>query len=200
MPKDKTGNLLVCFWGPSDCSNLFMQVIIYAALLFAFCSDSLASPGVEEKRFLVVEQARKSLGIREQSGHNDGPVVDEILASVNLEGSKAPWCAAFIVWVGDKAFGATLLNPYPRSAWSPTFLAKPTWDRQRKGTPLKPADVFGIWFNSMGRVAHVGLVEKNEGDWLVTIEGNTNGGGSRDGDGVYRRRRLSANVLGRGWL
>lgn len=199
MPKDKTGNLLVRFWDPPDRSNLFMQ-IIYAALLFAFCSDSLASPGVEEKRLLVVEQARKSLGIREQSGRNDGPVVDEILASVNLEGSKAPWCAAFIVWVGDKAFGATLLNPYPRSAWSPTFLTKPTWDRQRKGTPLKPADVFGIWFNSMGRVAHVGLVEKSEGDWLVTIEGNTNGGGSRDGDGVYRRRRLAANVLGRGWL
>jgi len=83
---------------------------------------------------------------------------------------------------------------------APVFVAKPTWDRQRRGVPLKPADVFGIWFNSMGRVAHVGLVEKNEGDWIVTIEGNTNGGGSRDGDGVYRRRRLSTNVLGRGWL
>jgi hypothetical protein len=176
-----------------------MQVV-YVALFLAFLSDSLASPGVEASRVLVVEQARKSIGIREKSGRNDGPVVDEILASVNLEGTKAPWCAAFIVWVGDKAFGSTLLNPYPRSAWSPTFLTKPTWDRQRKGTPLKPADVFGIWFNSMGRVAHVGLVEKSEGDWLVTIEGNTNGGGSRDGDGVYRRRRLAANVLGRGWL
>jgi hypothetical protein len=177
-----------------------MQVIIYVAILFAFVSDSLASPGVEASRVLVIEQARKSIGIRELSERNDGPMVDEILSSVNLEGSKAPWCAAFIVWVGDKAFGSTLLNPYPRSAWSPTFLAKPTWDRQRKGTPLKPADVFGIWFNSMGRVAHVGFVEKSEGDWLVTIEGNTNGGGSRDGDGVYRRRRLSTNVLGRGWL
>jgi hypothetical protein len=176
-----------------------MQVI-YAALLFAFCSDALASPGTEAQRILVVEQARRSLGIRELSGHNDGPLVDEILSSVGLEGTQAPWCAAFIVWVGDKAFGSTLFNPYPRSAWSPTFLNKPTWDRQRGGIPLKPADVFGIWFNSMGRVAHVGLVEKNEGDWLVTIEGNTNGGGSRDGDGVYRRRRLSTNVLGRGWL
>jgi len=176
-----------------------MQVI-YVALFIAFLSDSLASPGVEASRVLVIEQARKSIGIREKSGRNDGPVVDEILASVNLEGTKAPWCAAFIVWVGDKAFGSTLLNPYPRSAWSPIFLTKPTWDRQRKGTPLKPADVFGIWFHSMGRVAHVGFVEKNEGDWLVTIEGNTNGGGSRDGDGVYRRRRLAANVLGRGWL
>jgi len=174
--------------------------IVYVALFLAFLSDCLAGSGTEAQRILVVEQARRSLGIRELSGHNDGPLVDEILSSVGLEGTQAPWCAAFIVWVGDKAFGSTLFNPYPRSAWSPTFLNKPTWDRQRGGIPLKPADVFGIWFNSMGRVAHVGFVEKNEGDWLVTIEGNTNGGGSRDGDGVYRRRRLSSNVLGRGWL
>ena len=173
--------------------------IIYVAILFAFLSDSLACRGAEAQRVLVVEQARKAIGIREATGQNDGPVVDEILASVGLEGTKAPWCAAFIVWVGDKTF-SKILNPYPRSGWSPNFLVKPTWDRERGGRPLEPADVFGIWFNSMGRVAHVGLVEKNEGDWLVTIEGNTNGGGSRDGDGVYRRRRLSKNVLGRSWL
>lgn len=173
--------------------------IIYVALSFAFVSHALASPGTEAQRILVVNQARSSLGIRELSGHNDGPLVDEILSSVGLEGTQAPWCAAFIVWLGDKTFGS-VLNPYPRSGWSPTFLKNPTWNRQGRGVPLQPADVFGIWFNSMGRVAHVGLVEKNEGDWLVTIEGNTNGGGSRDGDGVYRRRRMAVNVLGRGWL
>ena len=132
--------------------------IAYVILFIAFLSDSLAGQGVEAQRLLVVEQARGALGIREATGRNDGPVVDEILASVGLEGTKAPWCAAFIVWVGDKTF-SKILNPYPRSGWSPLFLAKPTWDRQRGGIPLKPADVFGIWFNSMGRVAHVGLVE-----------------------------------------
>lgn len=176
-----------------------MQVA-YVALYLAFVSNCLASPGVEKARVLVVKQAERAIGIREATGRNDGALVDEILSSVKLSGTKAPWCAAFIVWVGDKAFGCTLFNPYPRTAWSPSFLVKPTWDRTRGGKPLQPADVFGIWFNSMGRVAHVGLVEKVEGDWLVTIEGNTNGGGSRDGDGVYRRRRLAANVLGKGWL
>jgi hypothetical protein len=175
-------------------------VQIKYALLIAFLAYPLVGWGATSPRELVLEQARQAIGIREATGRNDGPLVDEILSSVNLEGTKSPWCAAFIVWVGDKAFGSTLFNPYPRSAWSPVFLTKPTWDRQRKGTSLKPADVFGIWFNSMGRVAHVGLVEKSEGDWLVTIEGNTNGGGGRDGDGVYRRRRLATNVLGRGWL
>ena len=55
-----------------------MQVI-YVALFLAFLSDSLASPGIEAQRILVIEQARKSIGIRELSGRNDGPVVDEIL-------------------------------------------------------------------------------------------------------------------------
>ena len=169
------------------------------AIFIALFTYPLVGWGTAPSRELVIEQARQAIGIREATGRNDGSLVDQILSSVGLEGTKAPWCAAFVVWVGDKAFTRPL-NPYPRTAWSPIMLTRPTWDRQRRGVPLKPADVFGIWFNSMGRVAHVGLVEKNEGEWLVTIEGNTNGGGLRDGDGVYRRRRLASNVLGRGWL
>jgi hypothetical protein len=34
---------------------------------------------------------------------------------------------------------------------------------------------------------------------LDTIEGNTNGGGSREGDGVYQRTRRRHEVT-RGWL
>lgn len=177
-----------------------MQIAYVFALSLVLASPALLLGDQEGSRNRIVETARSQIGVKEDTGKNDGRMVDTYLASTGLAGSRAPWCAAFIVWVGDTAFGASIFNPYPRSAWSPSFLVKPTWDRQRRGTPLKPADVFGIWFNSMGRVAHVGIVERNEGDWLVTIEGNTNGGGSRDGDGVYRRRRMAVNVLGRDWL
>jgi len=162
-------------------------------------AHSNISLGDTDARHRVIETARKAIGTKEATGRNDGPVVDEILDSVGLKGTRAPWCAAFVVWVGDKTFTRPF-NPYPRTAWSPAMLYPPTWDRARRGTSLQPADVFGVWFNSMGRVAHTGLVEKSEGEWLLTIEGNTNGGGSRDGDGVYRRRRLATNVLGRSWL
>jgi hypothetical protein len=49
-------------------------------------------------------------------------------------------------------------------------------------------------------VGHTGLVEKVSGDFAITIEGNTNNGGSRDGDGVYRRRRLLSTLLAKDWL
>jgi hypothetical protein len=175
-----------------------MPIRYVFAITLALAHPDL-SLGDADARNRVVETARKVIGTTEATGQNDGPVVDEILDSVGLKGTRAPWCAAFVVWVGDKTFTRSF-NPYPRTAWSPAMLYRPTWNRTRRGTPLKSADVFGIWFNSMGRVAHTGLIEKSDGEWLLTIEGNTNGGGSRDGDGVYRRRRLATNVLGRSWL
>jgi len=145
----------------------------------------------------LMEVARNTIGLREGPG-NSGAVVDEILATVGLEGSRAPWCAAWVVYVGDKAFGKQA-NPFPRSAWSPAFVVKPTWDRGKGATP-GPADAFGIYFQSLRRVAHTGLIERIEGKMAVTIEGNTNDNGSRDGDGVYRKRRPLCTMLARSWL
>lgn len=145
-----------------------------------------------------MEFARSTLGIREKTGKNDGEEVDQILKSVGLEGSKAPWCAAFVVWVGDSALGRDS-NPYPRSAWSPDFVRNPQWNRGDGRVPL-PASTFGIYFSSLKRVGHTGLIEKVSGDFAITIEGNTNDGGSRDGDGVYRRRRVLDSLLAKDWL
>ncbi len=37
--------------------------------------------------------------------------------------------------------------------------------------------------------SHIGIVKESRGDKFVAIEGNTNGAGSRDGDGVYLKTR-----------
>jgi len=123
----------------------------------------------------LMEVARNTIGLREEPG-NSGAVVDEILATVGLEGSRAPWCAAWVVYVGDKAFGKKS-NPFPRSAWSPAFVVKPTWDRG-KGVSPGPADAFGIYFQSLRRVAHTGLIERIEGKMAVTIMAVERGMGS----------------------
>ena len=53
----------------------------------------------------------------------------------------------------------------------------------------RSGDVFGLYFPDKKRIAHVGFVDQWLGDWLITVEGNTNDPGSREGDGVYRKRR-----------
>ena len=43
-------------------------------------------------------------------------------------------------------------------------------------------------------IGHTGLVYDEDEAFIYTIEGNTGSGGSRDGDGVYRRKRLKKSV------
>jgi len=122
--------------------------------------------------------AKKELGVREATGNNDGKRVEEYLAVTGLKKGQ-PWCASFVSWVFAKV-GHT----QPRTAWSPSLFVKKV-----KTRAIKPANILGIWFPDLKRIAHVGLVEKQQGDWVISIEGNTNVPGGREGDGVYRKRR-----------
>jgi len=150
------------------------------------------------ERRAILEFAASTVGIREATGRNDGEEVEEILKAVGLQGSGAPWCAAYVVWVGDSSLGRDR-NPYPRSAWSPDFVRNPQWNRGRGRVP-PPASTFGVYFPSLKRIGHTGLIERVSGDFALTIEGNTNDGGSRDGDGVYRRRRILDSLVAKDWL
>ncbi|WP_406823935.1 peptidoglycan-binding protein [Pedobacter sp. KACC 23697] len=130
----------------------------------------------EGKKLLRI--AGKELGIRELTGNNDGPRVAAYLRYVNVPEGSA-WCAAFVSWVFSQGG-----YPAPRTAWSPAL-----FPLSKRTKEIRPAVVFGIYFTHLKRIAHCGLVEWRTGDWLITIEGNTNRAGSREGDGVYRKRR-----------
>ena len=131
----------------------------------------------------VVEIALKEVGVREATGNNDGARVEQYLASVGLH-RGAPWCAAFISWVFKQAGYSA-----PRTAWSPDL-----FPAKRRVTSAMPGVVFGIYFARLGRIGHCGIVESTRHDWVETIEGNTSGGGARDGDGVYRRCRHKRSI------
>lgn len=131
----------------------------------------------------IVAIARQEIGIREKTGQNDGKSVEGYLASVGLERGN-PWCAAFVCWV----FYRSGFNN-PRSGWSPALFSTNV-----KTFEIKEGNVLGIWFPNLKRIAHVGLVERQEGNWILSIEGNTNSAGSREGDGVYRKRRLKKSI------
>jgi len=131
-----------------------------------------------DTRSKLVLRAEKQIGIREATGHNDGIAVAEYLRSVGLNRPE-PWCAAFVCWVYQKEG----LNK-PRSGWSPDL-----FPASRLARSALPGDVIGIYFPNLKRIAHVGIVERIDGDFITTIEGNTNVYGSREGDGVYRKKR-----------
>lgn len=129
-------------------------------------------------RNTLIKIATSQLGIREATGNNDGTQVEAYLKATNLLKGN-PWCAAFVSWVFKQAGLAQ-----PRTAWSPTL-----FPLVRQTLTPQPADVLGIYSNELKRIAHAGLVEGRQNNWIISIEGNTNNDGSREGNGVYRKWR-----------
>lgn len=139
---------------------------------------------------LLTETYRNEIGIRELTGSNDGARVEIYLASVGL-GKGYAWCAAFVCWAHIQA-GIVA----PVSAWTPSlFTVKNTIYERGKNTYLyQEGDVFGLYFIEKKRIAHVGFIDGKDGNNFITVEGNTNEAGSREGDGVYRKRRNEKTI------
>jgi hypothetical protein len=169
---------------------------------FAQVASPAPNAGLSPRERIVAEGVRL-IGTVEATGRNDGSAVDRILASVGLAGSRAPWCAAANRYIYDQA---GLRTVGPRSAWSPDWVASPTWTRANGGKTPLPGDSWGIYFPSKKRIAHTGLVEK-WGRTVLTLEGNTSpdavagSAADRDGGGFFRKRRLASQIHSvRSWL
>jgi hypothetical protein len=107
-------------------------------------------------------------------------------------GKGNPWCAAFVSWChGQVGVGN------PRSAYAPSLFPVANLIYSRSGVNRRqaiPGDVFGIYFDTKKRIAHVGFIDGSKGDNYMTVEGNTNSAGSREGDGVYRKIRSRKTI------
>ena len=105
-----------------------------------------------------------------------------------------PWCAVFVSWVALKAGAAAL---FPRTASCDVAAA---WFKTRGLWSEYPKVGSQVFYGTARDLNHTGIVIDFDATVIVTVEGNTNDSGSREGDGVYRkvRRRRDANVVGYG--
>ena len=87
-------------------------------------------------------------------------------------------------------------NPFPKTAgvhnaWQLTGrlgLKRIRSDEARADKSLvRPGQVF--FLDHGGGLGHVGIIVGIEGESLITIEGNTNVAGGREGIGVFKRKR-----------
>jgi hypothetical protein len=163
-------------------------------------APSLVEEPKQTPRERVVSEAQGLIGLRETHGRNRSPVIDKmnLFANANL---GDPWCASFNAWI----YHLAEIPKFPKSAWSPSWVANPTWTRKAGGKNPLPGDPFGIYFANKGRVAHTGLIEK-WGDAVITLEGNTGPTGSigeadRNGEGSHKKRRLKSQIYSvRNWI
>lgn len=168
---------------------------IFCGCWFICCSLNSFSQitQLSGKRADVVALYHKQIGVREATNHNDGPKVEMYLRSVGLNKGYA-WCGAFVRWDFDSCHVKTTITGAASSCY---WKGHTVWfNHQWTGEP-QPGDVFTLWFNSLHRIGHTGFwdgwANKKEGT-VITCEGNANSGGSRDGDGVYRRIRQAGSM------
>lgn len=165
------------------------------------------SPLVE--RTLAVAAAE--VGVMEvPPGSNRGPRVDDYLESVGLDPSEDsyPWCAAFVYWSFKKAS----TQQGDKNPCVCTAGVMDHWNKAGKAgatrlttkaviddfSLLKPGLIFVI--DTGEGKGHMGIVEDFRDDRLITIEGNTNLPGDREGVGVFRRTSRKLSDINKGFI
>lgn len=155
--------------------------------------------------------ATSQVGVLEEPpGSNRGPQVDEYLKAVGLDPSTGsfPWCAAFIFWSFEKA-ALRVGTPNPVIC---TGGVLDHWNKAGHAgikrllrdevlddfSLVRPGLIFVI--STGGGNGHMGLVQDFRDDRLITIEGNTNLPGDREGVGVFLRTGRKLSDINKGFI
>jgi hypothetical protein len=153
----------------------------------------------------LIELARKEIGVSEVNGTNCGPRVDQYKSATWLDPKKGwPWCAAFICWLireglaetGTKE-SKTFKRPRTAGAWDFENWSREqgseTHTKKPHGNDIQAGDIVIFKFS------HIGIAESSpdKNGVVTTIEGNTDGAGSREGGAVLRKKRNVSNIRSR---
>ena len=183
----------------------------------ALCNVELTG----NQRLDIVNIALSQVGYREGSYYGDFSGADDgrycnyteynywyhnyVDSIMPVGGDGAPWCASFVSWCAEQAdIPASILQRsiaagagddyFNVDFYSGTSTLESHRDNNShfKGYNYRPqkGDLFftRTW-------SHVGLVVCVSGDYVITIEGNTNDNGSSQGNGVYMLSRRKIDEL-----
>lgn len=180
-----------------------------------FSSTLPTAPTLARLPAQMLAVATTQVGVRELPGQpNRGAQVDRYLQAAGIGNPGAnppggfPWCQAFLYWCAVQACSALgrgdvpvpktagVLQHWQRAASVPGARRITAAQALADPAQVTPGMFFTLDFGA-GR-GHTGLVERVHPDGrLITIEGNSNALGGREGIGVYRleRRKLTEDKL-----
>ncbi|WP_316526730.1 peptidoglycan-binding protein [Kitasatospora brasiliensis] len=132
----------------------------------------------------LIRIARDEVGYHEgRSGGHWNNIQKYSPAVSGLEWSQGEaWCATFVAWCAEQSGNA---GRFPVSASCAEGVA---WFQGRGRFTEYPV-IGGQVFFGPGGGSHTGICVAYTSDTITTVEGNTNDGGSSEGDGVYLKTR-----------
>ena len=146
----------------------------------------------------LISLAKKEVGTEEVDGTNCGVRVNEYKSTTSLDPKESwPWCAAFICWLFKEAMKDgkyTFLRPKTAGAWAfekwcleqdnSVILKKP------HNNNITAGDIVIFKFSHIG----IAISCPDENGYINTIEGNTDGEGSREGGAVLQKKRKTSSI------
>lgn len=162
-------------------------------------SNGLAQLAIKEKdaRSLFALAAEACVGIREQGGNNEGPLVDLIQETIGGEGVE-PWCMSAVqTWLAYAEIKTGIHSPIYPTEHCMTCWRETDASQRVKISPKRGAII--IWKKGSSDSGHTGIVIEPYPTFFYAVEGNTeagiNGGKiERDGGGVYKTKRPKSAV------
>jgi len=174
--------------------------ILLVAVFWLCCNTVIGQHVLNDNDVKCIEQsALKYLGHEEYPrGSNKSPYIKIMLRHVGVR-IPAPWCAGFVALVLRDVCHVDYPHSGTVAEWSRGKWEKNIVFDKRKGEKLRPeqihkGQIFTIYFANLKRDAHIGIILGYENGHVITIEGNTNAGGSREGYGVFIRHRSLNSV------
>lgn len=152
--------------------------------------NGLAQKAIEDKdaRLLFGLAAESMVGIYEQGGNNNGPMVRLIQQTIG-SADREPWCCSFV----QSCLAYAELKTGKESHVAHTEHVMTMWNQTPKilRVKVRPLKYAIVCWNYEGTASgHTGVVlESFYQKWFRTIEGNTGADGGRDGDGIYYKKR-----------
>ncbi len=150
----------------------------------------------------LIEIARRDAGAGETSP-NHGPAIEKFWPATTYPAGyadRAPYCAAAVCywvreWLRDPevlaALGKTAAEAEKWRCKSAAAFGWDTWARAGAARVIEPGS--GVTLHTGDIVifsfSHIGLLYDDAPGTLFTIEANTDGAGSREGDGVWQKTR-----------
>ena len=138
----------------------------------------------------LIAIAKSQVGVRE-NGFNKGKDVEKYQRVIGRAEQEA-WCLAFMQWVVQQwcnKYG--IKNPlHPTEHCQTLFNNTP--EKYRRTAPA--AGLIFIQKSYTSQAGHTGICTGGGAVSFPTIEGNTDSGGSSEGDGVYIKSRLRAGT------
>ncbi|HYH04424.1 MAG TPA: peptidoglycan-binding domain-containing protein [Bacillota bacterium] len=128
---------------------------------------------------------------REVGGQNRGPWVR--LYMQGSEGSGWPWCVGFVGFVLRQAAQSLNISVPLKTSFSCDRMAVNAQtnrlfipgEQAEDKSRIAPGSLFLIRGKQAGDWVHTGIVVQTYPDLMLTVEGNTNGDGSREGSEVW---------------